>query len=112
MEKDFEFEQLKVIGVDFMNPNAFKVSSADSSDMVAKKILGFSVVVIPENKSFSAWSPDLDVASQGDTIKEATANLKEAIELHLECLSPSERKKLLAQKNNRFVTTMNVSVPA
>jgi predicted RNase H-like HicB family nuclease len=95
-----------------MNPNPFKVSSADSYDMVAKKVLGFSVIIVPENKSFSAWSPDLDVASQGDTVKEATANLKEAIELHLKCLTPRERKKLLAQKSDRIVTTMNVSVPA
>ncbi|MBI3587628.1 type II toxin-antitoxin system HicB family antitoxin [Candidatus Micrarchaeota archaeon] len=52
------------------------------------QLLGFSVVVIHEGNSFSAWSPDLDVASQGDTVEGALANLKEALELHLECLTP------------------------
>jgi len=31
-----------------------------------------------------AWCPDLDIASQGKTIEESLANLKEAIELHFE----------------------------
>ena len=33
---------------------------------------------------YSAICPELDVASQGETIEEAEANLKEAIELYLE----------------------------
>ena len=33
---------------------------------------------------YSALCPELDVASQGETIEEAEANLKEAIELYLE----------------------------
>ncbi|MFH1224434.1 MAG: type II toxin-antitoxin system HicB family antitoxin [Candidatus Diapherotrites archaeon] len=48
----------------------------------------FLAVIIPEGGSFSAWSPNLDIASQGDTVEEAIANLKEAIELHIECLTP------------------------
>ena len=48
------------------------------------KIFNIPIVVIPERSSFSAWCPDLDVASQGDTVEEAIANIKEAIELYLE----------------------------
>ena len=79
---------------------------------MATKVLGFSAVVIPENKSYSAWTPELDVASQGDTVEQALANLKEAIELHLECLTPSERKKITGRGNSQMVTTLKVEVPA
>ncbi|MCL2358896.1 MAG: type II toxin-antitoxin system HicB family antitoxin [Candidatus Bathyarchaeota archaeon] len=31
-----------------------------------------------------AWSPELDIASQGKTVEETLRNLREAIELYLE----------------------------
>ena len=34
--------------------------------------------------------PELDIAGQGKTVEEATANLKEAVELFLETADPSE----------------------
>ncbi len=74
------------------------------------KLLGFSVVVIPENGSYSAWTPELDVASQGDTVEEAITNLKEAIELHLECLTQKELSEL-SQKQPQLVTTIQVAAP-
>lgn len=40
------------------------------------ELLDFLAVVVPERNSFSAWSPGLDVASQGATVEEALANLK------------------------------------
>lgn len=76
------------------------------------KIFGFSVVVIPERGSYSSWCPDIDVASQGDTIEEALANLKEALELHLECLTPSELQEILKRQGSRLVTTLEIPVPA
>ena len=36
---------------------------------------------------FASYCPDLDVASEGDTLQEAFANLQEAIVLHLNALS-------------------------
>lgn len=33
---------------------------------------------------YVSWCPELDIASQGETIEEAIENLKEAIELYLE----------------------------
>jgi len=74
------------------------------------KILGFPVVVVPEDDSFSAWSPDLDVASQGDTIEEAIANLKEAIELHIECLTPIELIELKNRTKQSLTTTVEVAL--
>jgi predicted RNase H-like HicB family nuclease len=79
---------------------------------MATKVLGFSAVVVPEKNSYSAWAPELDVASQGDTIEQALANLKEAIELHMECLGPKGRKEIAGQKRAQMVTTLKVEVPA
>jgi len=47
--------------------------------------LRFSGVYQKELKGgYSALCPELGVASQGDTIEEAEANLKEAVDLYLE----------------------------
>jgi len=74
------------------------------------KLLGFSVIVFPEAGVFSAWCPDVDVASQGDTQEEAIANLKEALELHLECLTPAELKEIRQRQGTRMITTLEIPV--
>ncbi len=43
-----------------------------------------------EGNVYAALCPELDVASQGDTIAEARCNLTEAVELFLESASDSE----------------------
>ena len=44
----------------------------------------FSAVVTKEGNLYVAHCPELDVASQGTTVEEALANLREAVELYLE----------------------------
>jgi len=39
-----------------------------------------SAVLNPEEYGYVSLCPELDIASQGDTIEEALANLKEALE--------------------------------
>lgn len=70
----------------------------------------FPVVIIPENGCFSAWCPDFDIASQGDSIKEALANLKEAIELHIECLSQAEISELKNRSEQKIMASVEVSL--
>jgi predicted RNase H-like HicB family nuclease len=41
-------------------------------------------VVTHEGRFYVALAPDVDVASQGETIEEALSNLKEALELYFE----------------------------
>jgi len=48
--------------------------------------------------------PALDVASQGRTIKEALANLQEAVELFVECADPDEIRRRLAQGPNAGIS--------
>ena len=47
--------------------------------------IAFGAVYTPEREGgYSATCPELDVASQGETIEESEANLLEAVELYLE----------------------------
>jgi predicted RNase H-like HicB family nuclease len=43
-----------------------------------------------EGDGFVALCPELDIASQGDSVEEARANLREAVELFVESAEPSE----------------------
>lgn len=43
-----------------------------------------TAIITPEDDGYVSLCPELDVASQGDTIEEALANLREAVELYLE----------------------------
>jgi predicted RNase H-like HicB family nuclease len=44
----------------------------------------FSAILWKEGKLQIAWSPELDIASQGKNVEDALSNLREAIELYLE----------------------------
>lgn len=43
-----------------------------------------------ETDGYVSLCPELDIASQGDTVEEARANLKEAVDLFFEAADPSE----------------------
>ena len=62
----------------------------------------YTAIIEKERDVYAALCPELDVASQGATVEEATANLREAIELFLECADPEEIKRRL--KTEVFVT--------
>ena len=55
----------------------------------------YTAIVEKEGSLYVALCPELDVASQGTTVEEATANLKEAVELFLECADAEEMKRRL-----------------
>ena len=50
----------------------------------------FTVIVEPEGDGYASLRPEVDVASQGRTVAEARANLKEALTLFLETASAEE----------------------
>ncbi len=68
----------------------------------------FTAIIEREVDGYVALCPELDVASQGNTVEEARSNLVEAIELFLEAASPSEIQKRL--RSEVFVTRREVSV--
>lgn len=68
-----------------------------------------SVVIERDEHGFYAWCPDLKgCQSQGATIEETLANIREAIELFLETLTEEERSAALS----REILTTSVEVHA
>ncbi len=67
-----------------------------------------TAVIQREGDGFVALCPDLDIASQGDSIETARENLREALELYFECASPNEVQQRLGEEV--FVTQIEVSV--
>ena len=57
-----------------------------------------TAVIQRENGGYVALCPELDVASQGDTIESARENLREALELFFECASPEEILERLGEE--------------
>lgn len=53
----------------------------------------FTAIIEREDDGYVALCPELDIASQGDTIDSARTNLQEALELFLETASPEEIKR-------------------
>ncbi|MDO9226497.1 MAG: type II toxin-antitoxin system HicB family antitoxin [Pseudomonadota bacterium] len=52
--------------------------------------MNFTAVIEREGDGYVSLCPELDIASQGDNVAEARDNLREAIELFLECADASE----------------------
>jgi len=69
---------------------------------VAAKTMNLTAVLEKEDDGFVSLCPELDVASQGNTFEEALANLKEAVELFLECASSEEVRR--RYRSEVFVT--------
>ena len=58
-----------------------------------------SVVIEKDEHGFCAWCPELKGChSQGRSLDEAIANIREAIELYLETLTEEERQSALSQQ--------------
>lgn len=68
----------------------------------------FTAVIEREGSGYVSLCPELDVASQGDTVDQARSNLQEAVELFLECASPEEIQGRL--HNEVYVTRLEVAV--
>ena len=58
-----------------------------------------SVIIEKDEHGYYAWCPELKgCQSQGSSLEEALANIREAIELYLETLPADEREVLLSQE--------------
>jgi len=72
-------------------------------------VLEISAIIRKEDDWFVAKCLDLDVTTQGKTIEEAKANLKEAIELYIESFGKDELLK--SSKNEDLIyTRMDIAV--
>jgi predicted RNase H-like HicB family nuclease len=61
-----------------------------------------------EDDGYVSLCPELDIASQGDTVEEARANLQEAVDLFFEAADASEVAERL--KPEMYVTSLEVKV--
>ena len=68
----------------------------------------FTAVIEREDNMYVALCPELDIASQGETVEKARVNLKEAIELFFETASQQEIRQRL--HDEVFVTRLEVAV--
>lgn len=67
-----------------------------------------TAIIEREGDGYVALCPELDIASQGDTIQEARENLREALELFFESASPKEIRERLQEEV--YVTQVEVAV--
>ena len=63
----------------------------------------FSALLHKEGDWYVSWYPEMDIASQGKTVEEAVANLKEAVELYL------EDEDIAVPQATSFLTTFEVT---
>lgn len=66
-----------------------------------------TAIIGREENAYVALCPELDIASQGDTVEAARQNLVEALELFLEAADPTE----VARRLHREVFVTRVEVP-
>jgi predicted RNase H-like HicB family nuclease len=73
-----------------------------------KSTKNFTAIIEKEDNGYVALCPELDIASQGNSIEEAKANLHEAIELFFEHASNNEIENRV--KADIFITNMQIQV--
>ena len=67
-----------------------------------------TAIIERENDGYVALCPEVDIASQGDTIEQARANLREALELFFEIASSEEVSQRL--HGEIYVTQVEAAV--
>lgn len=68
----------------------------------------FAAIIEREGDGYVSLCPELDIASQGDTIEEARENLREALALFFETASPKEMQARL--HDEVYVTRIEVAI--
>lgn len=73
-----------------------------------KNSFELTAIIEREEQGYVSLCPELDIASQGDTVEEARKNLIEALELFFETASKEEITKRL--HDEVLITRVRVSV--
>jgi predicted RNase H-like HicB family nuclease len=68
-----------------------------------------TAIIERDDDAFVALCPELDIASQGDTVEAARANLVEALELFFDAADVTEMARRL--HGEVFITRIDVEVP-
>ena len=73
-----------------------------------RKVHQVTGLIEREGGGYVALCPELDIASQGNTVEKARKNLQEALELFFETASPSEIQDRL--HNEVYITRLEIAV--
>lgn len=73
-----------------------------------KRTQQFTAIIEREDGGYVALCPELDIASQGESVEEARNNLVEALQLFFEVADPSEIQNRL--HTEVFVTQLEVTI--
>ena len=73
-----------------------------------KQVKQFTGIIEREEDGYVSLCPELDIASQGNTVEESMSNLIEALELFFETAEPSEIQSRL--HTEVFITTLEVAI--
>lgn len=80
-----------------------------------KRVLNYRVIIEPEKMGkkivYNAACPTLGVYDYGDSIDEVLRNIKDGIELALECLVDEGKEIPVDNIKDKTVTTTEVRVP-
>lgn len=75
---------------------------------IMKQKRQFTAIIGREGDGYVSLCPELDIASQGETVEESRINLIEALELFFETADSSEIENRL--RGEVFVTSLEVAV--
>ena len=67
-----------------------------------------TAIIEREGNGYVSFCPELDIASQGDTVQEARENLREALELFFETASPTEIQQRF--HDEIYITRLEIAV--
>ncbi len=73
-----------------------------------KQVHKLTCLIERDGDGYVSLCPELDIASQGDSIEESRRNLIEALELFLESADPSELQQRL--RTELYVTPIEVTI--
>ena len=67
-----------------------------------------TAIIEREGSGYVSFCPELDIASQGDTVQEARENLREALELFFETASPTKIQQRF--HDEIYITRLEIAV--
>jgi predicted RNase H-like HicB family nuclease len=67
-----------------------------------------TAIIEREGNGYVSFCPELDIASQGDTVQAARENLREALELFFETASPTEIQQRF--HDEIYITRLEIAV--
>ncbi len=68
----------------------------------------FTAIIEREDNGYVSLCPELDIASQGDTIEAARDNLREAVELFFEAASEQEIRERMHEEV--YITRLEIAI--